>query len=382
MMRSPRLSALIVALLSLCSCAAGAEEASSSLQELVSDLLRAVSEIRGLPPPPGGVKVFEVNSSWISATRGPRGWPTRGELAEEAVFIGLLLAPPTFSLRAGEERWASTFLAAASGSSVYVNADLAKLDDPSLLEVLAHELAHVLQGANLALPRAESLDEELALSALVEGDAGLTAKLFCESRGCSHSPPIELEGLDDLYLALKLFPYAHGERFARFLHAVGGWALVNEAYSRPPPGTKHVMFPELYLELLEVGSERSRTEESVGRLSRPTLVEKLGAFAVYLIASRGLSEREALSLAESWEWDRVVVSPPRWALLVEWRIALSSPDDAEALSVASSSRSSERARLLRRAPRPSARREVRERERGRARGARGRRPRGRGIRRG
>jgi hypothetical protein len=46
---------------------------------------------------------------------------------------------------------------------------------------------------------------------------------------------------------LRLFPYRDGLAFVVDLYRAGGFALVDQAYARPPQTTEHILHPEKYL---------------------------------------------------------------------------------------------------------------------------------------
>jgi hypothetical protein len=131
--------------------------------------------------------------------------------------------------------------------------------------VLAHELDHALTDQVLGLPVPDDIrtgreDADLAVTALVEGDATLLMQRYAASVPLQE----QLEGLDpsafteaiqaqadlaDLppYLAQELaFPYEEGLAFVCDLYEEGGWAAVNDAYRDPPDSTAEVLFPERY----------------------------------------------------------------------------------------------------------------------------------------
>lgn len=133
-------------------------------------------------------------------------------------------------------------------------------------EALAHELAHAAVDQAFGLPRRLSSllvdDEDLALTALAEGDATLTqlqvVARFAKKRAVAQGLRRMLEGeriLDrqkeagtpTLHVLLAAFPYRWGLFFACSLYRKGGWAAVDRAYSDPPRSTSDIMFPKRYL---------------------------------------------------------------------------------------------------------------------------------------
>jgi hypothetical protein len=188
--------------------------------------------------------------------------------------------------------------------------------------VLAHELDHALTDQVLELPVPDDIrtgreDADLAVTALVEGDATLLMQLY------SASLPIEeqFQGLDpsafteaiqaqadlaDLppYLSTELtFPYEEGLRFVCDLYTEGGWEAVNQAYRDPPDSTVEVLVPELYRDGFEPVDPRD--PGPLGRTWRRTATMQLGAAPLLWLLqapggrdSRGLPEARAA--AQSW----------------------------------------------------------------------------------
>ena len=129
--------------------------------------------------------------------------------------------------------------------------------------VLAHELDHALTDQALDLPLPEDLragreDADLAVTALVEGDATMLMQRYAASLSLEE----QLGGLDpasildavqaqaDLaelppYLQAELrFPYEAGLSFACHLYAEGGWDAVDAAYADPPESSVEILFPD------------------------------------------------------------------------------------------------------------------------------------------
>jgi hypothetical protein len=111
-------------------------------------------------------------------------------------------------------------------------------------------------------------DRLLALGAVVEGDANLTAFAYarsaCNPDGILHATPRELDDLFQLWWGFRPTPSAiaklsaaeqtpavkahAGTRFAAAVARQGGWAQLESVYDHPPLSTEHVLHPEKYLE--------------------------------------------------------------------------------------------------------------------------------------
>jgi hypothetical protein len=157
---------------------------------------------------------------------------------------------------------------------LFGGADKPAFDKDQNRMVLAHELTHALADQHFDLDRLREAtegdgDRELALMALVEGEAVLTmmgaaagdwdgtatAQLPARqlsfmmnmmgpmmtsgsSKALREAPPVISETL--------IFPYAQGVVFAAHLTNDGGWAALDAAYAKPPLSTEQVMHPEKY----------------------------------------------------------------------------------------------------------------------------------------
>jgi hypothetical protein len=140
--------------------------------------------------------------------------------------------------------------------------------------VLAHELTHALADQNFDLDAMQSRvrrddDRQLALAALIEGEATLTmmeaqaqdwngtqfpkmpaadiaaalrllgpAMAIGGGPSLREAPPILTESM--------IFPYFGGLVFCMSLTNRGGWDWVDEAYRNPPLSTEQVLHPEKY----------------------------------------------------------------------------------------------------------------------------------------
>ena len=129
---------------------------------------------------------------------------------------------------------------------------------------LVHEIEHALQDQSSWLNRRpQSDDEALALRALIEGDADITAAAFIASRRltpdhwlahllarsretASHST--EFGDVPDFVRRQWLFPYVDGTALVGAVYRAGGYALVNRMFEHPPTSTAQVLHPAKYLD--------------------------------------------------------------------------------------------------------------------------------------
>ena len=134
---------------------------------------------------------------------------------------------------------------------------------PGAIEELtiAHEYVHALQDQHftLALPAAQLDDDSrLAIRALVEGDASLSAKLYADSAlgfsdllsTFSASPLLDnatLARLPDALTEMLQFPYEAGTAFVGALYDQGGLKAVDNAFAVPPRSTEQILHANKYL---------------------------------------------------------------------------------------------------------------------------------------
>ncbi len=145
----------------------------------------------------------------------------------------------------------------------------------------AHEFAHALQDQHYDLEalhdqviEADNYDFQLAMDALIEGDASLVGifsffklqddsgfewwlydpLLFIETLEYSANADSQeaAESEDDIPAIIKatfMFPYEEGLKFVAYLVKELGWSGVDRAFrENPPRTTEHIYYPRLYLE--------------------------------------------------------------------------------------------------------------------------------------
>ncbi len=299
--------------------------------ELVDEASDAICSVRRLTVP-GGVDVHVVTRKWVVETWGKPSASGSEAGAEEAVYKLLLLVGDEFNITEVKLRWARMFVAASLGGDLYVVKEYFDPRSSEAFEVIVHELMHVVQGEVFKVPEAESYDEKCAFSALVEGDAGFTARL-CARRGelaeavaaeVKASWP-DVEGDEDAVIELYMFPYRFGEAFVAELYKAGGWSLVNEAYRRLPRSAEQVMHPGKYLS----GEEPAVISESTWSLGWPVVKrDRMGEYFILVLLLRWLPEEEAKAAAEGWGGDLLVLYSARDGYAVSWDIEWDTPADA------------------------------------------------------
>lgn len=146
--------------------------------------------------------------------------------------------------------------------------------------VIAHELTHALADQNFDLDKMQKSvknddDRDLALSALIEGEATLTMiGAQMEDWTGSLIGALPAENLDRVFSFLipllpmtggkslreapiilsesMIFPYLRGMVFCAKMTNDGGWDALTEVYKRPPLSTEQVLHPEKYKSKLDM----------------------------------------------------------------------------------------------------------------------------------
>jgi hypothetical protein len=180
--------------------------------------------------------------------------------------------------------------------------------------ILVHETVHALQQQHFDILAKRSdasynLDQKLAFSALVEGDATLTTRLYQESAlphaVDSVSSPI-FDNAPPIVQASLTFPYLQGAAFVSSLWDIDqSWTQVEAAYVSPPQSTEHVLHPEKFL------AGEAPTTGTIPELlpyleGRWTLVfrDVLGEFLLGAYLDSILSTEDAQRAAGGWAGDR------------------------------------------------------------------------------
>ncbi|KUJ99588.1 MAG: Uncharacterized protein XD43_0748 [Thermococcales archaeon 44_46] len=289
------------------------EDAQQVLQ-IASNISKEVEEIRGLS--------FKENPKIIVLTKEEalKKWgPSREDYQEikkwELIYKMTFLVPPDYNLTKTREKETASWIAVTSGNKVYIISENFFKTGDTAKRVLAHEFTHVIQKQYFDPKYPETLDGSLAIKALIEGDADLTADLYCKKHG------IRIEKITSLYLKdppinFGYFPYVFGDKFVEYLYQKGGWELVNEAYTNPPQTTQQIMHPELYLAKVLP----QEVEISLGRDYRIIHEDRLGEFYFYLLlVTNGVDQEEASRISIAWRGDRIILAENSTHYLVIWK---------------------------------------------------------------
>jgi len=182
--------------------------------------------------------------------------------AAEAQLKRLGLAPPDFQYRALMLRVLSEQVAGYYDpkTAEFHLADWIDLDGQR--PIMAHELTHALQDQHFNLRRFEhwpkgDSDAELAVHALIEGDATLAMALyvannplralaFLKSLGATGMQSQELDKAPRALRETLLFPYQQGSDWTKNLYKQGSWDRVSKAFTELPQSTEQILHPEKY----------------------------------------------------------------------------------------------------------------------------------------
>ena len=198
------------------------------------------------------------------------------------------------------------------------------------MTIAVHELTHALQDQHFNLEKfidskLENSDEQLARSALVEGDA--TAVMSDYSRklvglpGISTTPDVNaillqnalgvgLLGGADVPNALKmllLFPYSSGLRFVHDVLTRDGYDGIDKVFKDPPKNSSEILHPEEY----RLRNNRQVTISSQElHLPEPATIvyqDTVGEFVISALLSNYIGDGALVARAAAgWQADRAV----------------------------------------------------------------------------
>lgn len=226
--------------------------------------------------------------------------------------------------------------------------------------VLLHELDHALVDQHYPLEeltkRAKTSDAQIALSALIEGDAlfinilsvltsfGLSQNemkdmqsLYSNFLGSADFSSITSSlssflpgtGTPDYFTEMLAFPYFQGFTLVQNLFLQGGWQTVNMAYTYPPQSTEHILHKEKYYS--REGFETIRMDEMKPYKNFQQKAEDTaGEFSMAFLLGKYIPRQEAQKAAEGWNGDlwRVYEEKQTKAYGVVWKSAWDSYEDA------------------------------------------------------
>lgn len=183
--------------------------------------------------------------------------------------------------------------------------------------VIAHELEHALQDQHhprlLRDAGRGSSERELAVSALVEGDASIVERRY--GRRHLGMEPIELDtsllspvnlalGLPPALVASVRFPYTSGADFVANLRRRGGWRLVNRAFRDPPTTSEQVLHPGKWVDRDREVPVSTGAAETLGPGWRRLGGSESGELDAVLILASGAPSDVARRAGKGWEGGR------------------------------------------------------------------------------
>lgn len=306
--------------------------------KLVEELLPRVTKVMGLPGPKHlTVKVLsrEQAEAWL---RSEPDVDRQQRLGEALLAVGLL--PPGTKLEALAPDFNRQNVSGFYDLRTHTLVLLADQSDEAQRPIVAHELAHAVQDANVDLnaalqARVGSEDATLAFTAMLEGQAQATAALVMDQ--WLKDQHVTVEGMAGLlsdtaarsaaeaaarapvpWLGLQLsFPYVAGRELIAQVSTPGD-VIGRFLLKAPPASTAQVLSPrsaaplerELHLERLVPGAKKSLST-TLGRANLELLGEDLGL---------------------GWRGDRLEAVRVRGKTVVTWIIAFETPAQARQLS--------------------------------------------------
>jgi hypothetical protein len=219
--------------------------------------------------------------------------------------------------------------------------------------VIAHELTHALADQNFNLDAMQKAakhddDRDLALSALIEGEATLTMigsqMNDWDGAAVSKVPAADLDRVFAILIPLMpfaggkslreapvilsetmIFPYFRGLVFCAKLTNDGGWDALNDAYRNPPVSTEQIIHPEKYKAKPDLP-----TVVDLGRLDhfagwKPAGRNTVGEMQLGVLLRR----HGGKNAAAGWDGDQyAVVEGPDRRLGLVWLTTWDTEDDA------------------------------------------------------
>ncbi len=301
---------------------------------LVDELLPRVEKVMGLKGPKK-LKVEEITRERAEVIlRGEIDAKANERLGEALLSIGLL--PPGTKLGVLAPDFNRQNVSGFYDLDTHTLYVLADQPAETRMPIMAHELAHAVQDANLDLAaalkaRSGSEDATLAFIAMLEGQAQATAALVMEKWLADQH--VQVDGISDLlsdtaaksaaevaehapapWLGMQLrFPYVAGRELIKKL-ATPDDPIARTLLKNPPASTAQVMDPsrpapltgELKLSKLIPGSKQ-------------TVSTTLGRAAIELISS-----------GEGWRGDRLEAVHIGKELAVVWIVAFENESRAKA----------------------------------------------------
>jgi hypothetical protein len=183
--------------------------------------------------------------------------------------------------------------------------------------VIAHELEHALQDQHY--PRVlgrlgkGTAERELAVAALVEGDASIVERRYARRHLDIETLELDTSLLSPANLALGLppalvaavrFPYTSGADFVAALRRRGGWELVDRAFRDPPTTSEQILHPAKWFDRDEPMEVSTGAAAALGPDWRRLAGVESGELDAILILASGAPADLAKRAGEGWEGGR------------------------------------------------------------------------------
>ncbi len=197
----------------------------------------------------------------------------------------------------------------------------------------AHEYTHALQDQNYDIENglkysSEACEEDsercAAVQALLEGDASLLELDWFTNYATNqdltdiqnfyqnYESPV-YDSAPDFLREDFIFPYIFGQAFVEYLHVIGGWEAINDAYRDLPVSTEQILHPDRYPNDRPVEVEFPDLLSLLGDQWRELDSGVMGEWYTYLILAHGrdpearLDDIEAQLASEGWGGDVYLV---------------------------------------------------------------------------
>ena len=311
-------------------------------------VLKETSEIRELPiirPVKSGAQTRSEIERMVVRNLDEQTTPSEMHATESALKL-LGLVPADFHYREFVIKLLTEQVAGYYDTKTqqFYLADWIELEGQK--PVMAHELTHALQDQHFNLHRFEDWpkgdsDAELAVHALIEGDATLAMTLymarnplvalaFVRSLGATSNSSEQFKQAPRALRESLVFPYEQGSEWATRLYRRGGWAMVSDAFKELPQSSEQIMHPEKYFaheapvkvslpDLRSLGANWKRIDYDVN-----------GEWSYYLILDQFLANTaESRRAAAGWAGDRYALYEDRQGkVLMVQLTAWDTQDDA------------------------------------------------------
>lgn len=213
--------------------------------------------------------------------------------------------------------------------------------------VMAHELTHALQDQHFNLRRfldtQPTTDTQLALTALIEGDALLVMQQYIQSnplRLLNANRAGQLQAMTPTFdraprilRETLTFPYRAGLVWAAQIQQRGGWPAISQAYTDLPQSSMHILHPETYLaRVAPVALELPDAAPQLGANWQRVGYDVRGEWQYFLLLDSWLKdETTSRQAAEGWRGDRCAVyaNPRNGQTLVAQSSVWASATDAQ-----------------------------------------------------